>query len=205
MDTTLRDGEQTAGVAYTASEKLNIAKMLLEEVKVDRIEIASARISDGEKDAVEKIVNWAIEHDYIDKVEILGFVDGGQSLDWIHATGAKVINLLTKGSFKHLTHQLKQTKEEHIKNILETVSYANKLGIKVNMYLEDWSNGMKDSPEYVFFLMDSLKEAKIERFMLPDTLGNLNPDTVFDFISQMVQRYPTLHFDSHLHNDYDFR
>lgn len=203
MDTTLRDGEQTAGVAYTASEKLNIAKMLLEEVKVDRIEIASARISDGEKDAVEKIISWAKDHDYIDNIEILGFVDGGKSLDWIHETGARVINLLTKGSKNHLVHQLKQTQEEHAENILKTVAYANELGIKVNVYLEDWSNGMKDSPEYVFFLMDQLKTTNIKRFMLPDTLGNLNPETVKDFIGQMVTRYPDLHFDSHLHNDYD--
>lgn len=203
MDTTLRDGEQTAGVAYTALEKLNIAKVLIEEVKVDRIEIASARISDGEKEAVEKIVTWARDHNYIDKIEILGFVDGGKSLDWIHSTGAKVINLLTKGSHNHLVNQLKQNQKEHVQNILETVDYATKLGIKVNVYLEDWSNGMKNSPEYVFYLMDQLKEAKIERFMLPDTLGNLNPETVFDFLTQMVSRYPTLHFDSHLHNDYD--
>ena len=48
MDTTLRDGEQTSGVSYTATEKLNIAKMLLEEVKVDRVVVASGRISVGE-------------------------------------------------------------------------------------------------------------------------------------------------------------
>ena len=48
MDTTLRDGEQTSGVSFTAREKLNIAKLLLEDLKVDRIEVASARVSEGE-------------------------------------------------------------------------------------------------------------------------------------------------------------
>ena len=55
MDTTLRDGEQTSGVSFSASEKLTLAKLLLEELKVDRIEVASARVSDGEFEAVQKI------------------------------------------------------------------------------------------------------------------------------------------------------
>jgi D-citramalate synthase len=54
-DTTLRDGEQTSGVSFSASEKLTIAKLLLSEVKVDRIEVASARVSEGEFDAVKRI------------------------------------------------------------------------------------------------------------------------------------------------------
>src|SRR5690606_31130887 len=62
MDTTLRDGEQTSGVSYSATEKLNIAKMLLEEVKVDRIEIASARISQGELEAATRILKWGKEN-----------------------------------------------------------------------------------------------------------------------------------------------
>ena len=64
MDTTLRDGEQTSGVSFSASEKLTIAKLLLEELKVDRIEIASARVSEGEFQAVKNVTNWAAENNY---------------------------------------------------------------------------------------------------------------------------------------------
>ena len=111
MDTTLRDGEQTSGVAFTAPEKLHIAKSLLEEVKVDRIEVASARISDGERDAVRGIVKWASNNDYLDCIEVLRFIDGGKSINWIAETGAKVINLLSKGSLNHLEKQLKKEKK----------------------------------------------------------------------------------------------
>lgn len=204
MDTTLRDGEQTSGVAYTASEKLNIAKMLLEEVKVNRIEIASARISDGEFEAASKIVKWASEHGFLDAIEILGFVDDNRSLDWIHRAGGKVINLLCKGSLKHLQGQLRKSPPEHIADIRKSIAYASQLGIKVNVYFEDWSNGMRNDPDYVFYLMSELQDEAIERFMLPDTLGVLSPDETFAFVKQMVERFPGKHFDLHAHNDYDF-
>src|SRR3569623_1718653 len=113
MDTTLRDGEQTSGVSFSASEKLTIAQLLLTEVKVDRIEIASARVSEGEILAVKKITDWASENGFIDKIEVLTFVDGKSSVVWMLEAGAKVMNLLTKGSLNHLTHQLKKTPEQH--------------------------------------------------------------------------------------------
>lgn len=203
MDTTLRDGEQTSGVSYTATEKLNIAKMLLEEVKVDRVEIASARISDGEFEGASKIIKWAKENGYLDRVEILGFVDDNRSLDWINKAGGKVINLLCKGSLKHVQGQLGKTPEQHLLDIKKSLAYAEKCGIKVNIYLEDWSNGMRQSPEYVFFLLDGLKDAPVERFMLPDTLGILNPDETFVFVKQVVDKFPGKRFDFHAHNDYD--
>ena len=203
MDTTLRDGEQTSGVSFTAPEKLALARILLEEVKVDRIEIASARISEGEYEAVDRIVDWARENDYLDQIEVLGFVDGTASLDWIHKAGAKVINLLCKGSLHHLNGQLRKTPEQHIADIKSSIAYAQELDIQVNVYLEDWSNGMRKSPEYVFQLVEALKDESIMRFMLPDTLGVMNPLESSRFFAAMVERFPQLHFDCHTHNDYD--
>ena len=182
MDTTLRDGEQTSGVSFVPHEKLMIARLLLEDLKVDRVEVASARVSEGEFNAVKMICDWAARRNLLQKVEVLGFVDGHTSLDWIHATGCRVINLLCKGSEKHCTYQLQKAPDEHIQDIIAVVDYANELDIEVNVYLEDWSNGMKDSPEYVFHLIDTLKETTIKRFMLPDTLGILNPLQVIEFM-----------------------
>ena len=203
MDTTLRDGEQTSGVSFSVSEKLTLAKLLLEELKVDRIEIASARVSEGELKAVQKITAWAAKQGYLDRIEILTFVDGGVSLEWIEKAGAKVQNLLTKGSLNHLTYQLKKTPEQHFKEIAKTIELAQEQGIKTNVYLEDWSNGMRNSKEYVFQYLDFLTKQPVERILLPDTLGILTYSETFEFLSEIIQRYPDSHFDFHGHNDYD--
>ena len=139
----------------------------------------------------------------LNRVEVLGFVDGGKSIDWIDECGCKVINLLAKGSLKHCTHQLKKTPEEHIDGIYESLTLAMQKGMAVNLYLEDWSSGMKDSPDYVFKMMDALVESGIKRFLLPDTLGILNPMEVTKYFGQMVERYPDTKFEFHAHNDYD--
>ncbi|MCZ8373477.1 2-isopropylmalate synthase [Phocaeicola sp. KGMB11183] len=203
MDTTLRDGEQTSGVSFVAREKIMIARLLLEDLKVDRVEVASARVSEGEFNAVKMICDWASARNMLSRVEVLGFVDGKVSVDWIHKAGCRVINLLTKGSEKHCTYQLKKTLAEHVADIREVVRYAQQCDMSVNVYLEDWSNGIKDSPDYVFGLIDGLQDMGIKRFMLPDTLGILNPLQVIEFMRKMKKRYPDLHFDFHAHNDYD--
>ena len=203
MDTTLRDGEQTSNVSFSASEKLTIAKLLLEELKVDRIEIASARVSEGEFQAVKSIANWASENGYLDVVEVLTVVDCGISVEWIKKAGAKVQNLLTKGSLNHLTNQLKKTSKQHFADISEVVKLAQKNGIETNVYLEDWSNGMRNSKEYVFEFLEFLSQQPLKRIMLPDTLGILTPGETFEFVSEIKEKYPHLHFDFHAHNDYD--
>lgn len=203
MDTTLRDGEQTNGVSFLPHEKLHIAKMLLRDVRVSRIEVASARVSEGEKKAVGDICAWAQRNGLLDRVEVLGFVDGGASIAWIKSCGGRVLNLLTKGSQRHCLLQLKKTPEQHIADITREVTLAAQEGLSVNVYLEDWSNGMKDSPDYVFTLVEALSKLPIRRFMLPDTLGVLNPLAAVDYLRKMRKRFPQLHFDFHAHNDYD--
>ena len=203
MDCTLRDGEQTSGVSFLPHEKLMMARMLLGDVNVDRIEVASARVSEGEKDAVRMICRYAQSVGKLDRVEVLGFVDGHKSIDWIDECGCRVLNLLAKGSLKHCTHQLKKTPEEHIDDIYRSLAYAAQKNMLVNLYLEDWSSGMKDSPDYVFQMMDALVESGIKRFLLPDTLGILNPIQVLEYLGKMKERYPSTHFDFHAHNDYD--
>ena len=203
MDTTLRDGEQTSGVSFSTSEKLAITRLLLQELHVPRIEIASARVSDGERDTVRKVCAWAARTGYLDRIEVLGFLDGGKSVSWIQEVGGRVINLLAKGSEKHCRLQLKQNPEEHFTTIAAEVARAREAGLDVNIYLEDWSNGMKHSRDYVFALMEAIKDLPIKRFMLPDTLGILNPYDTLSYIHTIVKYYPRLHFDFHAHNDYD--
>lgn len=203
MDTTLRDGEQTSSVSFLPSEKLQIAKLLLDELKVDRIEVASARVSEGELEGVQKITHWAAEKGYLDRVEVLGFVDTPASVDWLLKAGAKVMNLLTKGSHNHLVHQLKKTQEEHFGDIQKSIEYAQENGIDVNVYLEDWSNGMRNSQEYTLALIEFLTTLPVKRIMLPDTLGLLAPEETKSFFIQICTKFPDAHFDFHAHNDYD--
>jgi D-citramalate synthase len=202
MDTTLRDGEQTQGVSFSPEEKVNIAKALLQLLKVDRIEVASARVSDGELEAVVSINQWAQAHGLADRIEVLGFVDHKKSVDWVLQAKGRVINLLTKGSEKHCREQLGKSLDQHVADILQTVEYAKEQGLVINAYLEDWSNGYSDSRDYVYSMMDQLKDSGIRHFMLPDTLGVMSPEEVFDSLSDMRARYPEQQFDFHPHNDY---
>ncbi len=202
MDTTLRDGEQTPDIAYTPEEKLQLARLLLSEVNVDRIEIAQVKVSAGEAAAARRITSWARRHGFGERVEILGLADGGPSVDWIVEARGKVLNLLTKGSERHCRAQLGLSPEKHRERVAETVTHARRRRLVVNAYLEDWSSGVRDSFDYVFAMVQTLRDAGAARVYLADTLGVLAPRQVQRYVELMVATWPDVHFEFHAHNDY---
>ena len=202
LDTTLRDGEQTPGVSFTPDEKLEIARML-RRLKVDRVEIGSARVSEGESEGVKKILSWSEAHDTPEKMEILGFVDGGRSVEWVRNVGGTWINLLCKGSRIHCEVQLRKTPERHFSDIRKEVERAAAAGLKVNLYLEDWSGGITESFDYVLTQLNFLRDLPVERFMLCDTLGRLGPEEVARGVTLMMSAFPGFRYDFHGHNDYN--
>ena len=104
---------------------------------------------------------------------------------------------------QRLKHLHWPSKKNEISQIEEVIALAGKNNIQCNVYLEDWSNGMRNSKEYVFQLLDFLATQPIKRILLPDTLGILIPSETKEYISSIVKRYPHIHFDFHAHNDYD--
>ena len=128
---------------------------MLKKLRVNRIEVTSARISEGELGSVQNITSWAKENGFLKSVEVLGFIDKKQSVDWIKESGCLVMNLLTKGSENHCKNQLKKSLKQHVSDIRNTLKYAFAKNINVNVYLEDWSNGYQNSPKYVFEMMVS--------------------------------------------------
>ncbi len=202
MDTTLRDGEQTANVSYTPTEKLQLARMLLAELEVDRVEVASTRVSAGEMESARAITKWARAASIIQRVEMLGYSDGKKSVDWITEAGGKVMNLLTKGSERHCLQQLGLQPAEHRARVAETIRYARRKRLTVNVYLEDWSHGVRDSFDYVFAMVQQLRELRVARVYLADTLGILSPEDVSRFVGLMTATFPAVDFEYHGHNDY---
>lgn len=202
MDTTVRDGEQTKAVSFKKEEKLVIVKRLLADVGVSRCEVSSARVSPEEQRALAAIMDWAKESGYDDRIEVLSFTDFDRSVEWLKPTGCHKINLLTKGSQKHCELQLKKTLDQHLEDVKKTVLYAQDQGFGCNVYLEDWSNGIKNSPDYVWKMLDFYANLGFERILLPDTLGVFNPFEVQNYIAETVSRYPEQKFEFHGHNDY---
>lgn len=202
LDTTLRDGEQTPGISYTPTEKQHLAKILLTKVKVDRVEVGSARVSEGEKQGAAGIVEWAATKGMAERIEILGFTDKGKSVDWIKSAGVKVINLLTKGSERHCRIQLGKTPDEHFDDVCREIEYADSQGLSVNVYLEDWSGGMIENYQYVYSLIKRLEKVPVKRLMLSDTLGIMNPEMMARYLDWIYAAFPDRAFDFHGHNDY---
>jgi (R)-citramalate synthase len=204
MDTTLRDGEQVEHGSYPPEWKLKVVQALI-SAGVNRVEVASARgFSAVEQKMLTTVMEWARKNAFEDKIEVLTFVDYKKSADWVNEAGGRVINLLCKGSERHCHLQLDKTLGEHLDDIAATVGYAtSSFDMTANIYLEDWSQGMINSRDYVWEMLKRLNEMKaVSRIMLCDTMGVLSFWQMEEFVRAICREWPDLHFDVHCHNDY---
>jgi D-citramalate synthase len=107
-----------------------------------------------------------------------------------------------KGSERHCLGQLRMSPEKHRARVEETIRAAKRRRLAVNVYLEDWSSGVRESPDYVFAMMKHLAALPVERVYLADTLGIFTPAEVTRYVELMVASWPDSHFEFHGHNDY---
>jgi len=203
FDTTCRDGEQTKGVNF--STKLPIVQRLT-EAGVDSIEIGSslwgAPESDKEMENTQRIVDWAKHNECLDCIELLSWLDDRHIKEWVVPSGVQTVNLLCEASRRFAMGKLQQRTEGHIAVIRHMISEYAKHGIRVNLYFEDWSHGQLKSPEHLKKMLDAFSgDDEVNRIMLCDTMGLLNPDQVKDFILETFEQYPKGRFDFHAHND----
>lgn len=191
LDTTLRDGEQTAGVVFANEEKIFIAKML-DAVGVDQIEAGIPVMGENEKDVIKKIVKSNL------KASIMGWnraviKDIQESID----CGVDAVAISISTSDIHIKHKLNSTRGKIIEQMVAATEYAKKNGLYISVNAEDAS---RSDEAYLLEFVKAAKDAGANRIRFCDTVGILNPITTYEKI-KMIKDHVEIDVEMHTHND----
>jgi D-citramalate synthase len=192
LDTTLRDGEQTPGVALSPEAKLEIARAL-DEAGVDIIEAGSAVTSEGEQKAIKSISNAGLNAEICSFVRALRF-----DIDMALACDVDSVHLVVPTSDIHLEYKLKKTREEVKQMALDAVQYALDHGLIVELSAEDATRSD------VAFLKEVLSAGVglgAQRVCACDTVGVLTPERSFELFSELKKTI-NASIAVHCHDDF---
>ncbi|MGL5352806.1 MAG: homocitrate synthase [Clostridium sp.] len=192
VDTTLRDGEQTAGVVFANQEKVTIASML-SDVGVDQLEVGIPAMGGDEKEAIKEIVKRN------KKSSIMAWnraviTDIEQSID----CGVDAVAISVSVSDIHIKHKLKTTREWVLENMVKAVEYAKKNGLYVSVNGEDASRADRD---FLVQFINTAKAAGADRFRYCDTVGIMQPFQIKEDIEYLYKK-TGFDIEMHTHNDF---
>ena len=192
FDTTLRDGEQTPGVALTPEQKLGIAQKL-DELGVDAIEAGFPIVSEGEMQGI-KLITSANLH-----AEICGLArTEKKDIDAAISSGLKYIHTFIATSDIHLKYKLKISKEQAVAKAIEAVEYGKSLGVQVEFSAED---ATRTDREFLKKVYKAVAEAGADRIDIPDTVGYSTPTYIAEITKDAIQA-SHLPVSVHCHNDF---
>lgn len=191
-DTTLRDGEQTAGVVFANQEKIRIAK-LLDEVGVNQIEVGIPAMGGDEKQTIKKIVKLGLEASILSWNRAVED-DIRHSLD----CGVDAVAISISASDIHIEHKLHKSRGWVLEQVKKCVSFAKEKGLYVSVNAEDASRADLD---FLTRFGLSAKEYGADRLRFCDTLGILDPFQTFNAILFLTEKVK-IDLEMHTHNDF---
>ena len=192
FDTTLRDGEQTPGVALSPEQKLHIAHKL-DELGVDAIEAGFPVVSQGERKGVKLITEANL------KAEICGLTrTNKKDIDAAVDCGLTYIHNFIATSDIHLEHKLKLTRDEALQQAIEAVEYAKSRGLQVEFSAEDATRSDREFLKKVF---SEVAKAGADRIDIPDTVGYSTPQYIAEITKDAIEA-SKLPVSVHCHNDF---
>ena len=193
VDTTLRDGEQTAGVVFANEEKVLIAEML-SDLGVDQLEVGIPTMGGDEKEAIKEIVKRNNGKTSIMAWNRAVIKDIEESID----CGEDSVAISISVSDIHIKHKLKTSRDWVLENMVKSVEFAKKNGLYVSVNGEDASRADKD---FLIEFINTAKQAGADRFRYCDTVGIMEPFTIKQDIQDI---YENTKFDIEMHTHNDF-
>lgn len=192
VDTTLRDGEQAAGIAFTAAEKITIAKML-DQAGVPQIEAGIPAMGREEQKTIRAIVNLGLKSRLL-TWNRLNLADLKASID----CGVKFVHISAPVSDIHIQYKLRKNRAWVLDNIKTAIRYAREAGCQVSVGAEDASRADFD---FLVKFAGIVRQEGAERLRYADTLGILDPFTACERIKRLVAA-TGLDIEIHAHNDF---
>lgn len=192
LDTTLRDGEQTPGVALTVEEKIQIAQKL-NNLGVDKIEVGFPASSQGEIESAKRIRLMDLDSTLVGLARSLkGDIDAilDADLEYVHT--------FIGTSPLHRDYKLKMSKEKILETAITGVEYAKDYGLTVEFSAEDATRTERD---FLYEVFNSVVDAGADFLDVPDTVGILTPIMTHEIISDIKDNFSTP-ISVHFHNDF---